>query len=78
MQASLCSRLIAAFFILHSSFFILEWSESHAARGGNRRQERCERGYYHLHRNLNQSCFFHNCQLSIVNCQLLMLLAVIG
>ena len=28
-------------------------SVSHTTRGRNGRQEGCERGYYHLHRNLN-------------------------
>ena len=44
----------------------LQRTKSHTTRGRNGRQECRERGYYHLHRNLNQSCFFHNCQLSIV------------
>ena len=30
-------------------------SESHATRGRDGRQEGHERGYYHLHRNLNDS-----------------------
>ena len=30
---------------------------SHTARSGNRRQEGCERGYYNLHRNLNNPLF---------------------
>ena len=33
----------------------LERSVAHAARGGDGRQEGRERGYYHLHRNLNDS-----------------------
>ena len=30
-----------------------EWSVAHTRRGRNGRQEGCERGYYDLHRNLN-------------------------
>jgi len=54
MQASLCSRLIAAFFILHSSFFILEWSESHAARGGDGREGSRQRCNHDFQRYLNE------------------------
>ena len=32
---------------------ILERTVAHAARGGDGRQEGRERGYYYLHRNLN-------------------------
>ncbi len=31
-----------------------EWSVAHTRRGRNGRQEGRERGYYHLHRNLNK------------------------
>ena len=36
-------------------FFLLEWSISHAARGCDGRQEGRERGYYYLHRNLDNT-----------------------
>ena len=36
-----------------------KWSVAHAARGGDGRQESCERGYYYLHRNL-QNPLLHN------------------
>ena len=35
------------------SLFSLEGPVAHAARGRDGRQEGRERGYYHLHRNLN-------------------------
>ena len=38
----------------------------HTTRGRNGRQECRERGYYHLHRNLNNPLLHNNCQLSIV------------
>ena len=40
-----------------SGAFLLEGPVAHAARGGDGRQEGRERGYYHLHRNLNDSLF---------------------
>ena len=41
-------------FQIGSQLFLLEeWAVAHAARGSNGRQEGCECGYYHLHRNLN-------------------------
>ena len=43
----------------------LERSVAHAARGGDGRQEGRECGYYHLHRNLNES-LFHSVLLFIV------------
>ena len=42
--------------------FLLEGAVAHAARGRNGRQEGCERGYYHLHRNLNNP-LLHNSSL---------------
>ena len=33
---------------------------THATRGGECRQEGGERGYYHLHRKLNQALLRHN------------------
>ena len=36
-------------------------SQSHATRGRDGRQEGCERGYYNLHRNLNNSLFHSPC-----------------
>ena len=39
------------------SVSLLERAEAHAARGGNRRQEGREGGYYHLHRYLNDALF---------------------
>ena len=41
-----------------------EWSSSHAARGRDGRQEGRERGYYHLHRHLNNP-LLHNYSLFI-------------
>ena len=35
------------------SSLLLEWTEAHAARGRDGRQEGRECGYYHLHRHLN-------------------------
>ena len=32
---------------------------AHATRSPNRRQEGCERGYYHLHRQLDDLLFLH-------------------
>ena len=43
---------------------------AHATRGGDGRQEGRERGYYHLHRNLNNTLFPHNHSLLIVHCAL--------
>ena len=47
---------------------ILEYqgTASHAARGRDGRQEGRERGYYHLHRNLNHS-LLHNFSLFTVH-----------
>ena len=36
-----------------------EWAVAHAAGGSKGREEGRERGYYYLHRNLNQALFFH-------------------
>ena len=36
-----------------------EWAASHAAGGGNGRQEGRERGYYNLHRNLHNPIRLH-------------------
>ena len=44
-------------------------SVTHTTGRGNRRQEGRERGYYNLHRNLNNP-LLHNFQLSIVHYQL--------
>ena len=40
---------------------------THTTRGGQCRQECGERGYYHLHQQLNQSFLSHNYQLSIIH-----------
>ena len=37
----------------------MHWSESHAARGGDCRQEGCKSGYYDLHRDLNYAIALH-------------------
>ena len=39
------------------TFLLLKRSVSHAARSRDGRQEGRERGYYHLHPNLNNSLF---------------------
>ena len=44
-------------FFHYSLFTAPQGSQSHAARGRNGRQEGRERGYYYLHRNLNDSLF---------------------
>ena len=36
-------------------FLVLEGAVAHTARGRDGRQEGRERGYYHLHRNLNET-----------------------
>ena len=38
----------------------VEWSVTHAARSGECREECCERGYYHLHRKLNEAFLVHS------------------
>ena len=53
---------MAVFFNIAIVFWgelILERTVAHAARGGDGRQEGRERGYYYLHRNLNDP-FLHN------------------
>ena len=42
--------------------FLLEGAVAHAARGRDGRQEGRERGYYYLHRHLNNP-LFHNSSL---------------
>ena len=37
----------------------MHWSESHAARGGDCREESCESGYYDLRRDLNYAIALH-------------------
>ena len=44
-----------------SAGFDLEGAVAHATRGRDGRQEGCERGYYNLHRNLNNSLFHSPC-----------------
>ena len=39
------------------------WAVAHATCGGDGRQKGGQGGYYHLHRNLNQSCFLHSTRL---------------
>ena len=53
------SLLVRGFALEHNG------SVTHATRGRNGRQEGRERGYYHLHRNLNES-LFHSVLLFIV------------
>ena len=69
MQASLCSRLIAAFTIHYSLFTthssLLEWSFAHTTRGRECREERRERGYYNLHRQLNHPFLRHTLRISL-------------
>ena len=48
---------------------LIDGAVSHAARGRDGRQEGRERGYYHLHRHLNDLALFHNVQWSMVNGQ---------
>ena len=62
--------------IIHYQLSIaLQGPQTHATRGGDGCQEGCERGYYYLHRNLNNP-LLHNCPLSIVNYQLLSLVLI--
>ena len=51
--------------ILHSS--LSEGPIPHTTRGCNRRDERRERSYYHLHRNLNNPIPFHSRVIIIIN-----------
>ena len=53
----------------------LQGPQAHATGGGDGRQEGRERGYYNLHRNLNNP-LLHNCPLSIVHYQLRSLVLV--
>ena len=49
------------YFILFTSYIShVDRSTAHATRSGDGRQEGGERGYYNLHRNLNQSLLLHN------------------
>ena len=51
---------------LNSAVPRLEGAVAHATRGRNRRQEGRECGYYHLHRNLDDS-LFHSLPPSLLN-----------
>ena len=42
-----------------SSWSECYWPLAHARGGANGREECCERGYYHLHRQLNDALFLH-------------------
>ena len=44
---------------LRGAFRLEDWASAHATGGRDGRQEGCERGYYHLHRNLNKSFLSH-------------------
>ena len=49
------------YFILFTPYIShVDRSTAHATRCGDGRQEGGERGYYNLHRNLNQSLLLHN------------------
>ena len=52
-----------------SRFFTLdlEGPVAHTTRGRNRRDERRERSYYHLHRNLNYLVLLHSRVIIIIN-----------
>ena len=45
--------------LFESGAFFLERSVAHARGGADGRQEGCERGYYHLHRQLDDLLFLH-------------------
>jgi len=45
---------------LQISNFLVDGPVSHATGGCDGRQEGCERGYYHLHRNLNETLLLHH------------------
>jgi len=49
------------YFFTFLPFYLLKHyrSVTHATGRCNGRQKRCERGYYHLHRNLNKSVRLH-------------------
>ena len=49
--------LAASFVTSLLASLVEERAEAHAARGCDGREEGRERGYYHLHRNLNDSLF---------------------
>ena len=53
-------------FTFHSFTLHLERSSAHARGCAKCRQECCERGYYHLHRQLNDPLFLHF--LSLIHC----------
>ena len=55
--------------------FLLEGAVAHATRGRDGRQEGRERGYYYLHRNLNDP-LLHNYSLLIIHYSLFISLAL--
>ena len=44
---------------LRGAFRLEDWASANATGGRDGREEGCERGYYHLHRNLNESFLSH-------------------
>ena len=60
-----CVPVPCDFTFLPFYFFTLKRSVSHATRGRDGRQEGRERGYYHLHRNLNNSLFHRLFRLNV-------------
>ena len=44
---------------------LVDRAVARATRGRDGRQEGCERGYYHLHRNLNETLLLHHLSLLI-------------
>ena len=51
----------------------LEWSVAHATRSRDGRQEGRERGYYHLHRNLNNSLLHSGSKISNLKSEIIKL-----
>ena len=43
----------------NSAICVLKWPVAHTTRRADRRQECCERGYYHLHRQLDDALLLH-------------------
>ena len=52
-------RYAFPFSLAYAAWLIPKRPNSHATGRSNRRQKCCERGYYHLHRQLNHSLLLH-------------------
>ena len=60
-----CALTESGRFHEESAAQVLEGPVAHATGRRDGRQEGCECGYYHLHRNLNQASLFHDSSLFI-------------